>query len=177
MCNVRCKLLKNLCMHGGNYSPVFPTDYTTPRYKCNCVMPGYTGNHRQNVGFFKSYYGYKNGTRVPGKYKVFDNNMKLYQVFCDFDLNPTMTWTLVLSYELQNENNFRQSFLADSPVNENTISWDSYRIQLCFVRHASMTLKEWSTPIAFKLHVDILTYTDQHPSHSCPLVDFIDIRG
>ena len=30
---------------------------------------------------------------------------------------------------------------------------------------------------ASKIHVDILTYTNEHGSYPCPLVDFIDIRG
>ena len=188
MCNVKCKLLRNPCVNGGDYRPVFPTDYTTARFKCNC-LPGYTGNLCQNVA--KSCRGYMNGTRAPGKYNVFDNSMKLYQVFCDFDLNSSITWTLVQSYELQNKNNFRQGYSTDSPVNENTIRWDSYRLS----KPRMQAIQEDSTAFrmtcqyntdgvvytdylqASKIHVDILTYTNQHPSHPCPFVDFINIRG
>ena len=38
--------------------------------------------------------------------KIFDDGMKLFDVFCDFDLNSTNAWTLVQSYQLKNKDSF-----------------------------------------------------------------------
>ena len=84
--------LINPCENGGSHKPLFPTDYTTPRFKCSCPLR-YAGNLCQHR--VKSCRGFNNGSRIPGIYKIFDDSMNLFEVFCDFDSNSTNAWTLV----------------------------------------------------------------------------------
>ena len=77
----------------------------------------------------KSCRGYNNGSRIPGIYKIFDDDMSFFDVFCDFDLNTTNAWTLVQSYNLQQIISFRRlSFIVDHSVNPISPRWDAYRL-------------------------------------------------
>ena len=165
---------------------MFATDYTSPRFKCNCP-PGYHGNLCQHVP--KSCRGYQNGSRVPGLYKIFDDSMNPFQVFCDFDANSTMAWTLLQSFQLQYMSIFRNlMFTLNNPINENAPRWDSYRLS----RPRMQSIHQDSSKFRFTCNYDtdgvvyrdylqaanhqinILTYTN---AEMCLLVEKIDIRG
>ena len=118
--------LFNPCQNGGSHKPLFPTDFKTLRFKCNCPS-GYAGNVCQHI--VKSCRGYSSGSRIPGIFKIFDDDMSLFDVFCDFDLNTTNAWTLVQSYNLQQKISFRRlSFIVDNSVNAISPRWDAYRL-------------------------------------------------
>ena len=167
---------------------MFPTDHKTPRFKCHC-LPGYTGNLCQNVvNHVKSCRGYKNGSRNPGVYKIFDNNMKLFDVYCDFDLNSSLTWTLIQSYQLKNNSLFKKQPLTnDFPFNQNTPRWDAYRLSksrmqsiqedsgkfrvTCNYNTDGVVYRDY-LQAAFS-HIDLLTLEFE----GCMLVERIDVRG
>ena len=164
---------------------MYPTDYTSPRFKCIC-LPGYAGKLCTVV--VRSCRGYNNGSRIPGLYKVFDENMKLFDVYCDFDLNSSATWTLVQSYELRNTQLFRKkSFFLDFPVNENTHNWKEYRLSKSKIQTIQDDSKKFRITCnydtegvayrdylqAAKSKIDIMTFS----GHKCSLVERIDIRG
>ena len=163
-----------------------PLDYTTPRYKCICP-PGYSGEYCQH-GPHKSCRGYVNGSRVSGKYKVLDNNMNPFDVFCHFDSNSTMAWTLIQSFQLQNTSSFKGlSFLLDHPFNQNRPRWDAYRLSKS--RMQSIQADSSNFRLTCKYDVDGMVYRDYlqatktqvdimtFDSASCPVVDEIDVRG
>ena len=166
-----------------------PLDYTTPRYKCICP-PGYSGEYCQH-GPHKSCRGYVNGSRVSGTYKVLDNNMNPFDVFCHFDSNSTMAWTLVQSYLLRNTSFKELSFLLDSPVNENEPRWDAYRVSKSRMQSIQddsnelrMTCKYDTDGMVYrdyvqatKSQVDIMIAPAPSQHFTCVVVDTINVRG
>ena len=178
-----CRIHSNLCENGGYHVPVIPTDHTTPRYRCQC-LPGYTGRLCQIAA--KSCHGYSNGPRVPGLYQVLDDNMEPYEVFCAFDSD--MSWTLIQSYQLKNKNMFRNPFLKNISVNEDTPRWDEYRLSKSRMQSIQddsskfrMTCKYDTDGIVYddflvlaKKELDIMTYTNV--GATCTLVEYISIR-
>ena len=186
-CSPGC--LVNPCQNGGSHESLFPTDYTKPRFKCNCPM-GYAGNLCQDV--VKSCRGYVNGRRVSGLYMVFDDNMNPFDVFCDFDLNSTMTWTLVLSYELRKKDLFHQKpFNLNFSVDENTPRWDAYRLskpRMQSIQNDSsnfrMTCNYDTEGVVFRDYLqaandkmDIITFDSFVNGVVCIFVEWINIRG
>ena len=182
-CRPVCQI--NLCQNGGTLEPMFPTDHKTPRFKCHC-LPGYAGNLCQNI--VKSCHGYNNGGRIPGVYKIFDNNMELFDVYCDFDFNSSLTWTLVQSYELQNSSLFKkQPLTKDFPVNQTTPRWDLYRISKS--RMQSIQEDSGKFRVTCNYNTDGVVYRDYLQAckseidlltldfNGCMLVERIDVRG
>ena len=187
MCNAgwKCRSQTNLCQNGGTYHFIAPTNHTSPRFKCNCT-DGYVGDFCQTAA--KSCRAYKNGGRIPGKYKVFDENMNLFNVFCHFDSNSTMTWTLVQSYQFKYKNFFNKAYYNDLTKNQETPRWDEYRLSKSRMRsiqkdssHFRLTCKYDMDGMIYRDYLqatnnqlDILTFTGGNPCH---LVENIDVRG
>jgi hypothetical protein len=185
-----CQFHDHLCQNDGSYVPLTPTDYTTPRYKCQCLT-GYTGRLCQHA--IKSCRAYSNGPRVAGNYQVFDDNMKPCEVFCDFDLKFSKVWTLVSSYQLQNKANFNEAYFKDWPVNENTPRWDEYRLSKPRMQSVQNDSSKFRVTCKYDTdglnytdyleakneHIDVLNIVDQQTSSTvaCSLVDYVNIRG
>ena len=165
---------------------MFPTDHKTPRFKCHCP-PGYAGNLCQNV--VESCRGYNNGGRIPGVYKIFDKNMRLFDVYCDFDFNSSLAWTLIQSYQLQNNSLFKsQPLMNHFLVHENTPRWDAYRIAKYRMRTIQADTGKFRVTCnyntdgvvyrdylqASNVQMDILTQVN---SSNCLWVEWINVRG
>jgi hypothetical protein len=148
---------------------------------------GYAGNLCQDVA--KYCRGYVNGKRVSGLYMVFDDNMNPFDVFCDFDMNSTMTWTLVQSYELRKKDLFsRKTFNLNFSVDENTPRWDAYRLskpRMQSIQKDSskfrMTCNYDTDGVVFRDYLqaandqmDIITFVK---GDVCLFVEWINIRG
>ena len=136
----------------------------------------------------KSCRGYANGSRVPGKYKVFDDNMSLYEVFCNFYTNSTMAWTLIQSYQLKHNSQFKEYSLADDrPVHQDAPVRDSYRLSKSRMKSIQEDSSKWG--ITCRYDTDGLNYTDYvrgsnkkvdvltYYETGCQDVEFIDVRG
>ena len=183
-CSPVCHI--NLCQNGGTLESMFPTDYKTPRFKCHCP-PGYAGNLCQNV--VKSCRSYNNGSQIPGLYKIFDNNMELFDVYCDFDFNSSLTWTLIQSYQLQNNSLFlAQPFTKDFPINQNTPRWEAYRLSKS--RMQSIQADSGKFRVTCNYNTDGVVYRDYLQASNvqmdflsevdfitCLRVEWIDVRG
>jgi hypothetical protein len=115
--------------------------------------------------------------------------MVLFDVFCDFDLNSSLTWTLVQSYELNNTKSLhKEPFLVDVPVNENTPNWKEYRLSkskmqaiqddskkvrlTCNYATEGVVYRDYLQ--AAKSEIDIMIFNDES---KCTVVEWIDIRG
>ena len=161
-----------------------PTNYTSPRFKCICP-PGYAGKLCTDV--VRSCHSYSKGSRIPGLYKVFDENINLFDVYCDFDLNSSATWTLIQSYERKISHLLgNQPFLLDFPVNETAPNWDGYRLSKSRMQIIQEDSKKFRITCnydtegvvyrdyleAAKFEIDILTFRNR----TCSLVEWIDIR-
>ena len=129
-----------------------------------------------------------NGSRVAGKYKVFDANMKPFEVFCDFDPNSTMAWTLIQSYQLQNNALFMwHPFTHNFPVNEDTPRWDLYRLSKSRMESIQQDSSKWR--MTCRYDTDGLNYTDYvrgsndniniltYSADDSKEFEFIDVRG
>ena len=185
-----CQSYEYLCQNGGTYVPLTPTNHTTPRYKCKCPT-GYTGHLCQHA--IKSCGSYSRGSRIPGKYPVFDDNMTLYEVFCDFDSKTKTVWTLVASYERQQWVKFDNPYYDDHPVNEELPRWDEYRLRksrMQSIQNDSSKFRitcKYDTDglmyddflMADKKHIDILSFNYRHTTSPvvCSFVEYANIRG
>ena len=115
--------------------------------------------------------------------------MKLFDVFCDFDLNSTNAWTLIQSYELENRKTFeRKLFPMDFAVNSTSPRWDAYRLSKFRMQSIQKDSSKFRVTCNYDTdgvvyrdylqvatdQIDILTYAS---GSSCILVEQIDIRG
>ena len=119
---------------------------------------------------------------------MFDVNMKLFEVFCDFDTNSTMAWTLVQSYQLHNKEKFKTHPLTKSvPYNEDTPRWDLYRLSKSRMESIQQDSSKWR--MTCRYDTDGLNYTDYvrgsndniniltYGGAKCNEVEFVDVRG
>ena len=173
----------NLCLNGGTCEDISPTK--TERFKCSC-RPGYTGNRCQYPQI-KSCQGYANGDCVAGKFNVLDNNMKPFEVFCDFDKNSNMTWTLIQSNQLKYKVQDR-SYFSDKSINEDNSTFDLYRLSKSRMESIQQDSRKWR--ITCQYDTSGVVYTDyvrgsndemniltERRGATCVRVEYIDIRG
>lgn len=114
--------------------------------------------------------------------------MNLFEVFCDFDLNSTMAWTLVQSYQLKKTVFSLKRLIYDYPQQEDSPNWDLYRLS----KSKMLSVQKYSTKwrITCKYDTDGVVYRDYLQAANdevdiihfnnkvkCPLVEWIDIRG
>ena len=96
------------CLNGGTCIPQYFT-VNSSRFTCRCTKyyrgkkcqecaEGYTGHLCQTP--IKSCRAYKNENEVVREYKIFDNNMKLFPVMCQYEKNRA--WTLIHSFRFDN---------------------------------------------------------------------------
>ena len=177
---INCCMTSNPCYNGGT---CLPRDNGQNRGRFDCKCPdGYTG-YRCGVPI-RSCRGYSDGNRVAGKYKVFDMNMMSYEVFCDFDNNSNMTWTLVQS----NQRDKKVKVLGyDNPLNQDNFSWNAgYRLSKARMESIKKDSTMWRATCqyqergcsdlvrGFNDKMDILRNMN---GTSCFEVEYISIRG
>lgn len=192
---IDCCKTSNPCLNGGTCLPP-SSKYNASRYRCQCpdgfgghrchkCATGYTGPRCQQR--IRSCKGYKETNHSSGKYYVFDADMKLFQVYCDFDKNSSLVWTLIQSHQLQFNPEFKRSFARNRPVNPNTPSWDQYRLTKPRMASIQQDSSKWRISCNYEssgtvyrdyvrvsnAQVNILTFN----GHSCVEVEYIDIRG
>ena len=150
---------------------------------CN---PGYRGPHCDKP--IRSCRGYGNGSRVAGNYIVLDVNNTSFEVFCDFDKNSSMTWTLIQSYSIKNNDYFTQRSLYISyPQNENDPSWSRYRLSKSRMESIQQDSTKWR--VTCRYETDGVLYTDYlrvskaeldiltNIGAQCVNVEYINVRG
>ena len=66
---------------------------------------------------------------ISRDYMLEDQSGKPYHVFCDFDSEKDIAWTLVESFSMNNVALLRPfSFTKDHPLNETNLNWDGYGV-------------------------------------------------
>ena len=190
--DTNCCLTSQPCLNSGVCKPTYPSDILhSPRFQCDCA-PGYRGNKCEQP--IKSCREHYNNSKIPafGIYTIIDNNNKPFRVFCHFSPDRTITtetiaWTLVQSFKLENEKNFRKSFTLDHPKNPETPNWTFYRLSKSRMEFIQRDSSKWRMTCRFetdgliytdymeglKTQVDILQYTNA----ACKEVEFINVRG
>ena len=148
---------------------------------------GYTGEQCEHS--IRSCRGYSNGSRISGKYTVLDGNNNSFVVFCDFDKNSTMTWTLIQSYSIDSNNLFKKlPLFVDSQQDQNNPSWLQYRLSKSRMESIQQDSTKWRLTCGYQN--DGVVYTDYlRASNSviniltfqsngiCVKVEYINVRG
>ena len=141
------------CHFGGT---CIPYSTTQQRFTCKC-RAGFKGAFCEQQ--IKSCRDYKNGNRLPGYYIVSDRNGNPYSVFCHFNANGKMSWTLIQSYSLENKNTFDIPFTADKPRNEGNLTWSDYRLSFGRMAYIHEHSVKWRFTCNYVTNVD---YNDDY---------------
>lgn len=195
--SINCCLTSNPCFNNGTCSP---TDNIQDRFTCACpttfigknckrCAPGYSGKNCDTR--ITSCRGYANGSRTSGVYHIFDSDNVIYKVFCDFEKDSNLSWTLVQSYSIENKKMFNKPFFSDLSKNaENPLeNWYSYRIPKVRMESIQTDSTKWRVTCEFdkdktaiktdlmqgsKKDVDIMTYD---VFGECKRFEYINVRG
>ena len=199
----QCRMSTNCCLTSNpcsNQATCVPADDMRVRFNCICPARfsgkycnkcalGYTGENCQTR--ITSCRGYANGSRIPDTYYIRDHRNKPRKVFCDFEKDSNISWTLVQSYSLENSKTYQKPFFTDYPQNANhpTKNWFSYRLGLASMTSVQNDSTKWRVTCDFdknltvikkdfmeglKADVDILTFKGEE---ICKKVDYVNIRG
>jgi hypothetical protein len=191
--DTNCCLTSQPCLNNGICKPSYPSDILhSPRFTCACAS-GFHGTHCEHP--IKSCRGYTdNVTEVPpsGNYTIIDDTNKPFQVFCDFSWNwnreARVSWTLIQSYQFQNKTMFQKPFYRDSPVNDETPNWRSYRLSKSRMRSIQRDSSKWRMTCQYEMNAGLI-YTDyveglrtvidvlEFNGSVCKKVEFINVRG
>lgn len=181
---MNCCLTSKPCLNGGSCKPSFEENISK-RYSCICPV-GYTGRRCERP--IKSCRDYADVTRAPGRYRVFSDSMDLFEVFCDFDSDSSMAWTLIQSYSIKNVEHFRNSFYINEPTRKvPPPSWHAYRISKSKMQSIQRYSQKWRITCQYDTEgvvyrdyirtandkIDILNFNGEE----CIQVEYIDIRG
>ena len=128
---------------------------------------------------------------ISGKYTIFDNLGQSYKVFCDFDSEQGMAWTLFESFDQEHEQNLtKKPFTADYPKNERDPNWKLFRLPKHVMSSIASSSTYWRATCSYPVYgVDFrdyirvnlsilnpLTYKSDE-NKTCVTVDYVDIKG
>jgi hypothetical protein len=131
-----------LCYNGATCI-VNVTD-TSRRFQCLCPT-GYYGNQCQ-IKDPKTCLDYSTDQVKPlsGKYTIVNTIGTLYDVFCDFDSEESLAWTLFESFDLDNMTHVNEiPFTKDWPQNEHDINWKLFRLPKSIMSEISSRSTFW----------------------------------
>jgi hypothetical protein len=82
--------------------------------------------------------------RLSGKYTIVNTIGTLYDVFCDFDSEESLAWTLFESFDLDNMTHVNEiPFTKDWPQNEHDINWKLFRLPKSIMSEISSRSTFW----------------------------------
>ncbi len=178
---INCCMISQPCFNGGTCVPQYSA-VNASRFTCQCTKyyrgkqcqdcaEGYTGHLCQTP--VKSCRGYKNGSRIAKIYKIFDQNMNLYPVFCDFDKDRA--WTLIQSYKFENHDHFKSSFVSNKPNRTNAPNFKSYRMSKFRMGKVAQDSSKWRITCDYESGKKI-SYTD-YVETSLKKLDILTFNG
>ena len=194
--SINCCLTSNPC---SNDATCVPTDDIRNRFKCKCqnrfsgkyctrCSHGYSGEKCQTR--ITSCRGYANGTRNPDKYYIRNREDKAVRVFCDFEKDSNISWTLVQSYSLGLHKVYQEPFFTNLPKNSSKpTNWFSYRLGKEMMQWIQTDSTKWRVTCDFdknltaiktdyiegeKADVDIMNFNGLE---KCKKVNYVNIRG
>ena len=162
---INCCMFSQPCLNGGTCEPQY-SSVNMSRFLCHCkerftgdrcqhCMEGYTDHLCQTP--IKSCRGYANGNRIAKEYKIFDKNMKLYPVMCDFD--NALAWTLVQSFAFGNRSDFKSSFASNRLRSENSPNFAYYRLRKARMEEIAKDSSKWRITCDY-IQGNEVSYTD-----------------
>ena len=112
----------------------------------------------------------------------------LFQTFCDFTSENGFVWTLLESFSLADNNDFKnQPFSKDHPVSQNSFKWNKFRLSKMIMNSTLSHSTHFRATCNF--NTDGLVTTDylrvktfdlnilQLNSYPCVKMEYINIRG
>ena len=187
-------MTSNPCLNGGTCLSPLPSSKT--RFRCQCpdgfegercdvCNPGYGGPHCDQP--IRSCRGFGKRSRVAGNYTVLDVKNNTFEVFCDFDRNSYMTWTLIQSYSIKNNEVFYRKSLYSS-YSQTDPSWSRYRLSKSRMESIQQDSTKWRVTCRYEtdgvLYTDYLRVSNEElniltfeNSGKCVRVEYIDVRS
>ena len=102
------------------------------------------------------------GVSKDGIYKIYDDDGNSFPAFCDLKSEPGIAWTLVMSWSRENRliSAFQNAPLqVNAPENENSPSWDRYRLSLERMRSLQVHSTHWRATCSYPTHgIDFTDY-------------------
>ena len=131
---------------------------------------------------------------ISRDYTIEDQSGNPYKVFCDFDSEEEIAWTLVQSFSLSNEPSLLSyPFTKDHPLNENNLNWNLFRLPKSVMLQIKSRSTFWRGTCSYPTYgIDyrdylrvLLSVLDPtvflggltYDVKSCSPVDFLDIKG
>ena len=176
----------NPCLQGGTCEEI--CDPTTVRFNCTCPAD-YTGQRCEKRPRSCKDLA-TNGAKISGMHFLYDSQNNLFPVYCDFDSEAGYAWTLIQSFVLVNNNQFKTCRFGDNlPINEDdgVINWNAYRLSLS--RMQSVVDASTHLRATCNFPVDGLVHTDYARAKlkghdlfgqwtaKCRAYEYVNIRG
>ena len=131
------------------------------------------------------------GASKCGMYRLYDYNGNSYPAYCDLTSEPGTAWTLVMSWNVANSKLspfFLHPFRYNYPVNENSLNWKLYRLNLVRTKSLKDHSTHWRATCNYPTDgVDFRDYLrgnfkdfnvfDFEGQGTCKKVEYINIRG
>ncbi|XP_065051699.1 uncharacterized protein LOC135681253 [Rhopilema esculentum] len=132
---------------------------------------------------------YAVGARKNGIYAISDETGLIHHVYCDFSSEPNFAWTLVTSFSLENNNQFKSNpFYNNDPISEHEPNWKKYRLAKSLMQHIASSATHWRATCSYPGHgidhrdyvraklskINPLTFSS---NGECRTVELINIRG
>ena len=124
--------------------------------------------------------------------RLYDTSGNSFPAYCDFKSEPGFAWTLVMSWA----NKYRalstfqsNTFKKNTPVNENSLIWNMYRLSLTRMRSLQAHSTHWRATCSYPTHgVDFTDYVRGNfkdlniveylkDGKPCKKVELLNIRG
>ena len=127
------------------------------------------------------------GAYKGGIYKIYDNDGSSFPAYCDLKSEPGIAWTRVMSWSVISA--FKNAVLqANAPENENSPSWDRYRLSLERMRSLQVHSTHWRATCSYPTYgIDFRDYlrgnfkdfniVDFLGDGECKRVEYVNIRG
>ena len=131
---------------------VVKCDVNSRRLQCTCP-PGYTG-HRckvvlpprscKDVMIFKQ-------VKTNGIYNITDQQNISFAIYCDFDSEPGVAWTLIQSHSFRNNDAFKSKafFHYDMAINQDAPEWNSYGLSMSRMKPIRNVSTHWRATCNF----------------------------
>ena len=124
-------------------------------------------------------------------YRLYDYKGNSYPAYCDLTSEPGTAWTLVMSWSVAYRKLspfFEYPFRYNYPVNENSLNWNLYRLNLVRTKSLKDHSTHWRATCSYPTHgVDFRDYLrgnfkdfnvfDFEGEGTCKKVEYINIRG
>ena len=175
------------CVHGGTCTE--SCEDAKNKFNCTCAV-GYYGRfcQKRRATSCKEQLQKNKGSK-SGVYQLFDpTNMTVYEVFCDAVSEKGFIWTLIESFSLRNNHEFKhKAFYKEYPVNQEAFTWSKFR--LSWSRMITTAKRSTHVRATCNFNTEELKYRDYLRAKlndidvmrlkfdGCKKYEFISIRG